>query len=197
MKSVLIYDTETTGKLANRDASIADTQPSLVQLAARLEDYDTAATLAEINLIIQPAGWVIPDEAAAIHGITQAKAMSCGVTLANACYLFRDLFAAADRVVAHNDSFDRTVMKRAIFMAQAPEIDWNAIPNQCTMRAATNIVRIPHKHPKHPKDYKWPRLEECVRFFFNEPLEGAHDALVDVRACARVYRELLSRGVEF
>lgn len=39
---------------------------------------------------------------------------------------------------------------------------------------------------------KPPKLEECIRHFFDEALEGAHDALVDVRACARVHRHLIS-----
>jgi hypothetical protein len=33
-------------------------------------------------------------------------------------------------------------------------------------------------------------LAECVKHFFGEDLAGAHDALVDVRACARVFFRL-------
>ncbi len=195
MTNVILFDTETTGKLAHQERSTSEAQPSLVQLAARLEDFDTSEPLAEINLIIQPAGWTIPAEASAIHGISHAKAMDCGVTLANACFLFRDLMSAATIAVAHNIDFDRTIMQRAFFMAEVPEIDWNRLSNVCTMKAATPIVKIKHQRPKHPNDFKWPKLEECIRHFFNEPLNGAHDALIDVRACGRVYRELLKLGV--
>jgi DNA polymerase-3 subunit epsilon len=43
---------------------------------------------------------------------------------------------------------------------------------------------------------KAPTLAECVRFLFDEELEGAHSAMVDCLACARVYRELINRGVK-
>ena len=63
----------------------------------------------------------------------------------------------------------------------------------CTMEAATPIVNLPPTErmvaagitkPKPPK------LEECIRHFFDESLEGAHDALIDVRACSRVFFHL-------
>ena len=60
-----------------------------------------------------------------------------------------------------------------------------AKPRLCTMQSATNHCRIPG-----PYGYKWPKLDELHRKLFNEPLAGAHRALVDVRACARCYFEL-------
>ena len=68
-------------------------------------------------------------------------------------------------------------------------------PVFCTMEAACSVVNLPptakmlaagiHR-PKSPK------LEECVKHFFNEDLQGAHDAMVDVAACRRVYLHLKS-----
>jgi len=37
---------------------------------------------------------------------------------------------------------------------------------------------------------KPPKLEECIRHFFGEELDGAHDAMVDVVACRRVFFHL-------
>ena len=39
---------------------------------------------------------------------------------------------------------------------------------------------------------KSPKLSECVQHFFSEEMIGAHDAMVDVRACARVFFHLKS-----
>lgn len=39
---------------------------------------------------------------------------------------------------------------------------------------------------------KPPKLAECIQHFFGEALPGAHDALVDARACGRIYFHLLS-----
>ena len=58
----------------------------------------------------------------------------------------------------------------------------------CTMRAMTNVVKIPS-----PRGYKWPKLSEAYRFLFNRDLEGAHDAMADVRACAEIYFEFHKR----
>ena len=66
-----------------------------------------------------------------------------------------------------------------------PELPWNEIKTRCTMLSSTGILKI-----KTKQGYKWPKLEECIKFFFDEQLEGAHDALTDVRACIRVYKEL-------
>ena len=61
----------------------------------------------------------------------------------------------------------------------------------CTMLASMNIVKA---IPKRNGQWKWPKLEECMNHFFNETIEGAHDALVDVRATARVYYHLHKIG---
>jgi len=51
--------------------------------------------------------------------------------------------------------------------------------------------RIPGKF----KDFKWPKLIESYQFLFNESFDGAHDALADVRACARVHRHLIENNL--
>jgi len=54
------------------------------------------------------------------------------------------------------------------------------------MAVTTPICKIPGKY----NDYKWPKLAEAYRHLFNEEIKDAHDALADVRACARIYFEL-------
>ena len=45
---------------------------------------------------------------------------------------------------------------------------------------------------RYRDQFKAPKLAEACRYFFGEDLVGAHDALVDVRACARLYFHLKS-----
>ncbi|MFX6225932.1 hypothetical protein ABTF68_20865, partial [Acinetobacter baumannii] len=70
MRTALIFDTETTGipeyKLPSEDPS----QPHIIQIAADLVDLDTRRSLASLNTLIKPAGWVIPADVEAITGIT-------------------------------------------------------------------------------------------------------------------------------
>lgn len=42
--------------------------------------------------------------------------------------------------------------------------------------------------------YKWPTLSEIHTHLFNEPFDDVHNALSDVRACARCYFELRKQG---
>ena len=43
---------------------------------------------------------------------------------------------------------------------------------------------------------KMPKLEEAIWHFFQEKLEGAHDALVDAKACGRLYFHLVKMEAE-
>ncbi|MEJ6520298.1 3'-5' exonuclease [Shewanella bicestrii] len=78
MSLILPFDTETTGLPDWKSPSEADYQPHLVQLAALLVN-DKFEIVKELDVIIKPNGWVIPDEVAAIHGITTERAMDEGI----------------------------------------------------------------------------------------------------------------------
>lgn len=197
---VLFFDTETTGKANFRAPNVDPSQPDLVQLGAILYD-DDRRELATVDVIVQPEDWSVPVEASNVHGIPDALARRAGILLANTVYTFRDLVHVADRIVAHNIVFDELIMDRAsarvdLSAAQKVTPIWSKKHKLvCTMQAATPIAKVPSKRPMHNQDYKWPRLEECMKVFFNEGLEGAHNALVDVRACARIYWHLMDTGV--
>jgi DNA polymerase-3 subunit epsilon len=147
-------------------------------------------------LIIRPEGWLIPPEITEIHGISQERAMDEGVPEAIATRLFVAMQQRASLRVAHNESFDRRIMRIAMLRSGLSREAVEAIeqrPAFCTCNAARPILNLPptgrmvaagRTGPKPPK------LEECFRHFFAEELTGGHDALVDARACARVYRAI-------
>jgi DNA polymerase III epsilon subunit-like protein len=56
----------------------------------------------------------------------------------------------------------------------------------CTMKETTNICKLPGNYGK----FKWPKLTEAHQHFFGIPVEGAHDAMTDVRACKRIFFEI-------
>jgi DNA polymerase-3 subunit epsilon len=162
-----------------------------VQLAAVLTD-DDLNEVASINLIIHPAGkWVIPAEAAAIHGITQEKAERFGASLPDVMQLFTQLAEAADRFVAHNIEFDVNIARHAMFTIKDDFDPFEGKECRCTMKAAKPLLKLPNRNPYIQDAYKFPKLEEVHKYFFDgEGIDGAHDALVDVRATIRVYRKL-------
>lgn len=195
------FDTETTGMVDWQKLPQDPAQPNLVQLAGILVDVRDWREIAMMSVIIRPDGWTIPDEAAAVHGITQEHAEYFGISLENAIMLFTDLAARADIMLAHNMDFDRIVVERAKQMVDeqqgvVPTLPWQAHHEAiCTKIAATDVVQIPKKDNRHGPGFKWPSLNECSQFFWGHDIDGAHDALVDVRACIGVFYELIERDL--
>ena len=193
---VLAYDTETTG-LVNTKALPSDpSQPHLVQFAGILYDTELKREIATVMVIVKPDGWVIPKGAADVHGITTEIATECGVPLALALASFSNLVRISNDHVAHNEEFDQRVLQAQFHRLKRP---FPAVNARCTKNLATPIVNLPPSDRMRAAGFnkpKPPTLTECVDFFFGEKLEGAHDALVDTRACLRVYLEILRRNQE-
>jgi DNA polymerase III subunit epsilon len=186
---ILFFDTETTGKVDFRMPPDHECQPHLVQLGCILADED-GTERAVASLVVDPDGFEIPEEAAAIHGISKDLAMHCGVPLPVVLGVFVNLRSQARRIVAYNLDFDAAVIDAA--MARLGRKASHPGPSDafCVMKAATPICKIPHANPRRPDDWKWPKLEEATRLLLNEEMTGAHDALADARACKALYFKL-------
>jgi len=180
------FDTETTG-FAN-SGTLAE-QPHIVQLAAILVD-DEEGELASMNTIIKPTGWEVGSGAAAVHGISTEKASRFGIPILTAMAMFSNLCRVAEQVVAHNINFDRKLVGFEVDRLDRENI-LETKPQFCTMDATTNICKIRNKRG----GYKWPKLSEAHIHFFGEDFTGAHDALADVRACARIHKHLIEQGI--
>jgi DNA polymerase-3 subunit epsilon len=191
---ILFFDTETTGFLDDRLPIDHEAQPYIVQLAAQLCE-DGGTPVAGFSFIVAP-GVPIPERAAAVHGITDEKSMQFGVSAEFAMSAFTHLYRRADLVCAHNIKFDKGVMEVAIARHYGRTMPLRK-PLFCTMEAASPIVNLPPTERMLAAGFtkpKPPKLEECIRHFFDEELDGAHDAMVDVAACRRVYLHLAKLG---
>lgn len=186
---ILFFDTETTGLPNFNERARHPSQPHMVQLAALLTT-ESGREIESHNVIVKPDGWAIPTEASDIHSITNEVARF-GISEKTAAELLLAMVKKATRIVAHNITFDkfiaRIAMRRYELIADADDIWWKALPTFCTMNATTNLCKLPG--PFAGK-YKWPKLQEAYQHAFGETFNGAHDALADVRACARIYRWL-------
>lgn len=186
----LYWDTETTGKWDySKDINDPD-QPKIVQIGARLATR--TEVLADIDLLIEPKGWDIPEGAQAVHHISTEKAKSFGVSMENALYTFRDLVASCDIIVAHNIEYDRNVTQNNMNLFGVEPVPWKSIPQQCTMLASTPVCKMP---PFRRGAWKWPKLDEAHKYFFGIGMpSSAHNAMVDVQGCQRVHLHLLDMG---
>ncbi|RFD19495.1 3'-5' exonuclease [Komagataeibacter melaceti] len=184
---ILFFDTETTGLPNYRIASGHEDQPHCVQLAAILTETD-GTERASMNVIIKPDGWDIPKQASDVHGITETIADMCGIREVVAAAAFYDLSQRANLLVAHNIKFDLQII--GTMYARAGR-NWRLPSGRaCTMEKSSPIVNLPPTDRMRAAGIdkpKAPKLGECYRHFFGEELIGAHDALVDVRACARLF----------
>lgn len=191
---ILFFDTETTGFFQDRLPVDHPDQPYIVQLAAQLCE-DDGAPLAGFCFIVDPGignGVDIPERAAQVHGITNERAVQFGMSAEFALSAFTHLYQRADLVCAHNIKFDRGVIEAAISRHYKKVMPLRK-PLFCTMEAATPIINLPPTEKMKAVGFdkpKPPKLEECIRHFFGEELDGAHDAMVDVTACRRVYLHL-------
>jgi DNA polymerase-3 subunit epsilon len=185
---ILFFDTETTGLVDDRLPLDHEAQPYVVQLAALLCEDDGEPTMS-VSLIVDP-GVDIPPRASAVHGISTERAKLLGVASRAAIGAFNHMAARASLLVAHNVRFDLAVIEIARLRLGLPHAQHTTF---CTMETATPIVNLPPTERMLAAGFnkpKAPKLEECIRHFFGEGLTGAHDAMVDVDACKRVFFHL-------
>lgn len=152
---------------------------------------------ASLSLIVRPDGYEIPENVAAIHGITTEIAERAGVPLLVAMTALTHLWGQATVLVAHNYEFDARILRIAIArLGRAPSNAWPA-QVRCTMKLATPVVNLPPTEKMLAKGMNFPKrpsLQEAHTYLLGEPFEGAHGALADARAAARVFFKLKEMG---
>lgn len=205
MKTILFFDTETSGLPLWSMPSEHPDQPRVTQLAAELCIEETGETVGLMNMIIRPDGWEIPHELQVLTGITMELANSVGVEAKTAINTFMALWMVADLRCAHNESFDMRmlrieIMRHAFYSGEfVPNGDadnipfadyWKQAPAFCTQSSSVSILNLPPTDKMlaaRRKGPKSPNLGEAYEFFTGKKLEGAHNAMVDVAACKAIY----------
>jgi len=188
----LIFDIESTGlpKEEKDPFHYPEYWPRMVQIAWVLTDGETVRV--RENHYVKPEGFVIPQSAIEVHGITNEKAQSEGKPIMDVLSVFSESVALADVLVGHNVSFDRSIVTSEFARAKqnAPILK---LPYHCTMKGSTEVCKLPPKGGR--RGYKWPSLSELHHHLFESDFEDAHDALADVDACMRCYLELRKQGL--
>lgn len=201
----MFYDCETTGlPLFSLPSSHPD-QPRIIQLAAALVDLDTQETIASMCQVIRPDGWTIPPKIEQLTGVTNERAEEYGIGIGVALFNFVQKFWRQSSIrIGHNEPFDARMMRIEFLRDNIyskdvqvgphefiPFVDqFKSIPSYCTMIESKTIVNL---HPTKNmigngiKTPKPPNLSQAYEFFTGKKLEGAHDAMNDVKACIAVY----------
>lgn len=187
MKYVVI-DTETSGLFDFSKPADADGQPRLAELAMILL-AENLSVESERDFLVKPVGWTIPPETTAINGLTQSYLEGKGVPIADVLNAYTAALDEGRAVVAFNAQFDTKVMRGELRRASISD-RFEATPNICTMRASTDVCKIPSKRA----GWKFPKLAEaCKHFKIEQP--GSHTAMGDARSCVEIFRKLVELGV--
>lgn len=189
----LIYDTESTG-LDRRDLP-ADhpSQPSICQIGLQLFT-PTWERVGLFSALIKPDGWSMEPEAEKHHGISEARCARYGIPIAVALGVLQSYAAVARQIVAHNNEFDRKLIRGELARLKASGLWWQSRASAfvCTMEILTPVMKLPGPFG----DFKFPSLEEAHHFLFpTVDYVTQHSAEADTTALARICRELDSRGL--
>jgi DNA polymerase-3 subunit epsilon len=144
-KSMIIFDTETTGLKPG----------NIVQLAYLLiTDKDIKAK----NFFFK-VDYVEPG-AELIHGfsVERLKKLSNNKEFGFYANQIHKDFTKADILVAHNIQFDMNFLKKEL---RSQNLDIDPDNQFCTMRHFTNILELPRTWGR---GYKWPKLSELTEF---------------------------------
>lgn len=192
---ILFIDTETDGlpiEYAGNGQHYPDEWPHIVQIAWVLSDNE-GNTLSSGSCIIKPEGFIIPNEAVAIHGITTERALQEGKPRKQVMRKIQNLLCKAGYIVAHNLVFDANVVAAEMSRCgiHTDILYYNAF---CTMVGTTDLCKLSFPDETVPNGhYKWPKLIELYEFLFGESFTGSHDALTDVKAMTRCFWELFRK----
>ena len=186
MSQIIIFDTETTGIPNWKTPSGGDDQPHIVSLAALMVEEQTKEVIQTLNLIVKPDGWEIPQETIDVHGITNELAAEVGVPEEAALNIFLNLWNGRKRI-AYNTTFDNRIIRIATkrYKNEQVIVNWKDGQYECAMIGSKKVM-----------GGKNPKLEAAYKYFMGTELEGAHDALVDTKACMDVYFAMKEASAE-
>lgn len=176
---IIIFDTETTGLIANSAIPLKQ-QPQIIELFALKLDGQTLEDKGEWHSLF----WVkeVPEEVVKITSIT-TEMLRDAPKFAMMVPSLTDFFLGTRRAVGHNLSYDRDML--AIELRRLDlhyKFPWPPL-HLCTVEGTENWegfrLGLSALHEK----------------IFGEPFDGSHRARADVQATARCLRQLVADKV--
>ena len=188
----IVFDVETTGlpKSYGAPPTLYNLWPHIVQFSWIVYNK----SIEEKSYIIKPKNYIIPDDSIKIHGITNEEANKTGIDIEIVLDKFREDCSKVDYLVAHNASFDISVVNSACYRTKNELCFEKEKKVICTMKSTVNLCKLENKNIKY-KNYKYPKLEELYEFLFlKKPNVKLHDSLEDTRLTLLCYQHLHSQN---
>ncbi|MDE4907733.1 3'-5' exonuclease [Methanogenium marinum] len=168
----LAFDTETTGLAGNENTRLIE----IAWVKGTFSSHDAETW----QYLIKPVRMLVPDKITELTGITDEMLCTSGIPARDAISAFSDAVKTSDCVIAHNMSFDKTII--------ADECSRLGIPDPlskaylfCTMKAG---VRYRKRNTNRPQK-KTISLINLHKAIFGTVPPTSHRALPDAISCAR------------
>ena len=186
-----VFDTEGTGLFRYDEPADAPGQPRMASLAIIYVDENLEIER-ECQLFVRPdvSDYTMTEGAQKAHGLTVDFLNEHGVPVTEA---LNEYLSAVDNgriMVAHNSQHDMKQLRAELRRAGMQD-RFEDSPNICTMRAMTDICKIPPRGNRG--GYKWPALSEALLFIGSENL-GDHSAINDAKGALELLRYLKRTG---
>lgn len=194
---ILAIDTETDG-LPPKNKSFSELQlddmPHMASLGAVLFDTEFSMVATYHSLF---KGVEIPKTKFFIkEGMSTERQEEYGVAVDDGLRQLVSLANRADFLVAHNMEFDwGCIVDSAFRRAHWSDGRLTTMPKYCTMLTLQPHLKIPDKYI--PGEYKTPGLQESYKRMINPSgFKGAHNALTDAWACAKLFIKCVKEDVK-
>ena len=175
---LLVFDTETTGLFRYDRPADGEGQPRMAELAA-LVTTDAGKEIERYEQLIKPDGWTLSSDLTAINGLTTEMCEQRGVPVVQALEWLADHMKRADRICAFGVNFDLKMARGEFRRAGMDDLyPLGEARKFCIQQAARKLTALPKN--------KMPSLKEAMKVLLGEDLPGAHGAMVDTIAAARI-----------
>lgn len=207
---VLVFDVETTGLFPKVGDNELKNCPYILQLSYVIYNVGTKEIIEEFDSYVNIDDNIpISQKITELTGATRSLCKK-GLTIVEILKKIHKAYISCNGgIVAHNVDFDVKMINieiernRPIIEIHCPEVfalfnptyeKINKIERYCTMKNGTNRcnILVPPKYGNGPPRPKWPKLIELHNHLFdNEPINGLHNSLIDVKVCLRCYLKML------
>lgn len=168
----LAFDTETTGLAGNKNTRLIE--------IAWVQGTFSSCNAETWQYLIKPEGMLVPKKISELTGITDEMLCKSGIPARDALTAFSDAVRSSDCVIAHNMSFDRTIISGECSRLNIQD-PLSRAPLLCTMKAG---VTYGNKSTNRPQR-KTISLINLHKSIFGTAPPTSHRALPDAISCAR------------
>lgn len=172
LRSFLAFDTETTGLAGKEDTCLIEI--AWVKGAFSSPDAETW------DYLVRQDDVNVPQKITTLTGITDEMLSSSGIPVRHALAAFTEAVKTTDCVIAHNMSFDKTIIADECCRLGVQD-PLNNIPLLCTMKAGVGYGAKKTNRPQR----KTISLINLHKSIFGKAPPISHRALPDAISCAR------------